>query len=139
MASARVEKEGLEKLQASLASKSSTNGLAGGAATRQDKAALFGPGVSRPAGRVLGAPVPETDKTKELDNEQVLQLQKQMMQDQDLDVDELAKIVRRQREMGLAIHTELEEQNEMLKRVDEDVDRVGSKINIAKKRIGKIK
>jgi regulator of vacuolar morphogenesis len=94
------------------------------AATQQDKNALFGPNVSRPSGRVLGAPVPETDKMRELDNEGVLQLQKQLMQDLDLDVEELAKIVRRQKEM--------------LKRVDEDVDRLGGKINVAKKRVGKI-
>jgi regulator of vacuolar morphogenesis len=60
------------------------------------------------------------------------------MQDQDLDVEELAKIVRRQREMGLAIHGELELQNEMLDRVDKDVDRVKGKIDIAKKRVSKI-
>jgi regulator of vacuolar morphogenesis len=99
---------------------------------------LFGPGVSRPSGRVLGAPVPETDKTRQLDNEGVVQLQRQLMQDQDLDVEELAKIVRRQREMGLAIHGELELQNEMLDRVDKDVDRVKGKIDIAKKRVSKI-
>jgi regulator of vacuolar morphogenesis len=50
----------------------------------------------------------------------------------------LAKIVRRQKEMGQAIHGELEEQNEMLKRLDEDVDRVQGKIVVAKKRVGKI-
>jgi len=61
------------------------------------------------------------------------------MQNQDMDVEELGKIVRRQREMGLAIHGELELQNEMLKRVDEDADRVKGKINIAKKRIAKIR
>ncbi|KAL3419380.1 PX domain-containing protein [Phlyctema vagabunda] len=139
LGSARVEKEGLEKLSVSLAVKSQGASVNGGAlATPQDKQALFGPGVSRPSGRVLGAPVPETDKTRELDNNGVLQLQKQMMQDQDLDVEELAKIVRRQKEMGLAIHGELELQNEMLTRVDEDVDRVKGKIDIAKKRIGKI-
>ncbi|TGO17157.1 hypothetical protein BTUL_0020g00430 [Botrytis tulipae] len=142
LGSAKVEKEGLEKLAVTLAvknqaSSSSANGSA--AATQADKNALFGPGVSRPSGRVLGAPVPETDKTRELDNEGVLQLQKELMQNQDLDVEELGKIVRRQREMGLAIHGELELQNEMLKRVDEDADRVGGKINIAKKRIAKIR
>jgi regulator of vacuolar morphogenesis len=73
-----------------------------------------------------------------LDNEGVVQLQRQLMQDQDLDVEELAKIVRRQREMGLAIHGELELQNEMLDRVDKDVDRVKGKIDIAKKRVSKI-
>ena len=143
LGSAKVEREGLEKLAVSLAVKNqnvggSGNGNGGAVATAQDKNALFGPGVSRPSGRVLGAPVPETDKTRELDNEGVVQLQKQMMQDQDLDVEELAKIVRRQKEMGLAIHGELELQNEMLKRVDEDADRVGRKIDIAKKRVGKI-
>jgi regulator of vacuolar morphogenesis len=141
LGSAKVEREGLEKLAVSLAVKNQNvkgEGAGGAVATAQDKNALFGPGVSRPSGRVLGAPVPETDKTRELDNDGVLQLQKQMMQDQDLDVEELAKIVRRQREMGLAIHGELELQNEMLKRVDEDVDRVGRKIDIAKKRVGKI-
>lgn len=140
LGSARVERDGLEKLAVSLAVKSHSSGSGGGAiaATQQDKNALFGPGVSRPGGRVLGAPVPETDKTRALDNEGVLQLQKQMMQDQDLDVEELAKIVRRQKEMGHAIHGELELQNEMLKRLDEDVDRVQGKIGVAKKRIGKI-
>ncbi len=144
LGSAKVEREGLEKLAVSLAAKdrggSGTGaGPAGSAAaTAQDKNALFGPGVSRPSGRVLGAPVPETERTRELDNDGVLQLQKQMMQDQDLDVEELAKIVRRQKEMGLAIHGELELQNEMLKRVDEDADRVARKIDVAKKRVGKI-
>ncbi|KAH6720070.1 Phox homologous domain-containing protein [Leptodontidium sp. MPI-SDFR-AT-0119] len=140
LGSAKVEKEGLEKLAVSLAVKGQHKGSGSGnaAATQQDKSALFGPNVSRPSGRVLGAPVPETDKTRELDNEGVVQLQKQMMQDQDLDVEELAKIVRRQKEMGLAIHGELELQNEMLKRVDEDVDRVGRKIEVAKKRVGRI-
>jgi regulator of vacuolar morphogenesis len=40
--------------------------------------------------------------------------------------------------MGLAIHGELELQNEMLDRVDKDVDRVKGKIDIAKKRVSKI-
>lgn len=140
LGSAKVEREGLEKLAVSIAAKnqnaSASNGSA--AASTQDKNALFGPGVSRPSGRVLGAPVPETERTRELDNEGVVMLQKQMMQDQDLDVEELGKIVRRQKEMGLAIQGELELQNEMLKRVDEDADRVGRKIEVAKKRVGKI-
>ena len=70
--------------------------------------------------------------------EGVLQLQKQRMEEQDLDVEELRKIVARQKELGVQINEELEIQNEMLKMVDEDVDRVQGKITIAKKRIGKI-
>lgn len=80
----------------------------------------------------------ETAETRELDNQGVMQLQKQKMADQDLDVEELTRIVMRQRELGVAINQELEVQNEMLKRVDEDVDRVQGKLDIAKKRIGKI-
>ena len=140
LSSAKVEREGLEKLAISLAVKNqgSSNGGGGAMATENDKSNLFGPGVSRPSGRVLGAPVPETERTRELDNDGVLQLQKQMMADQDLDVEELGKIVRRQKEMGLAIHSELELQNEMLARVDEDAERVQKKIDVAKKRVGKI-
>ncbi|KAJ9658970.1 hypothetical protein H2198_003399 [Neophaeococcomyces mojaviensis] len=87
------------------------------------------------SGRVLGK---ETAETQGLDNQGLLQLQKQKMEDQDLDVDEIRKIVQRQRELGIAINQELEVQNEMLKMVDEDVDRVQGKIDIAKKRIAKI-
>ena len=140
LGSAKVEKEGLEKLAVSLAVKNNggSSGTGSTAATIQDKNALFGPGVARPSGRVLGAPVPETDKTRELDNEGVLMLQRQMMEDQDMDVEELAKIVRRQREMGLAIHQELGEQIEILDALDNNVDRVKGKIDVAKKRAGKI-
>lgn len=143
LGSARVEKDGLEKLAVSLAVKAQGSSAASSSsnlpASAQDKSSLFGPNVARPTGRVLGGPpIPETDKTRELDNEGVLQLQKQLMQDQDLDVEELGKIVRRQKEMGMAIHGELEYQNELLKTVDENVDRVAKKVDIAKKRIGKI-
>jgi regulator of vacuolar morphogenesis len=137
LGSAKVERDGLEKLAVSLAGKTAS-GDAGTAATQKDKTALFGPGAARPAGRVLGAPIPETEHTRELDNEGVLQLQRQIMENQDLDVEELAKVVRRQKEMGLAIHTEVEEQNEMLQRLDEDADRVKKKIDIARKRTGKL-
>jgi len=141
LASARGEKEGLEKLNVSLAVKSHGNGGAGGGgviSSTQDKNALFGPNVARPPGRVLGAPVPETDKTRELDNEGVLQLQQKIMEDQNLDVDELTKIVRRQKEMGLAIQGELELQNAMLARVDEDATRLKGKLGVANKRAAKI-
>lgn len=142
--SAKVEKEGLEKLAASFALKGNSAGSSAGggssvAASSADKTELFGGGGARPKGRVLGAPAQETERTRELDNEGVVQLQKQMMQDQDMDLDELAKIVRRQKEMGIAISDELDLQNEMLGRVDEDVTRVGGKLEIAKKRTGKIR
>jgi regulator of vacuolar morphogenesis len=99
----------------------------------QDKEALIG---NKPkVGRILGK---ETDKTRELDNQGVLQLQKQIMENQDLGIDELRKIVARQKELGIAIHNELQIQNEMLNMVDEDVDRVKRKVDIGKRRVGAI-
>lgn len=131
IASARKEKDGLENLLNAMTQKSN---LDNAVASIQDKQNLVGT-KPRSGGRVLGK---ETTETKELDNNGVVQLQKQKMADQDMDVDELRKIVQRQRELGVAINQELEVQNEMLRMVDEDVDRVQGKINIAKKRIGKI-
>lgn len=119
LANARKEKNGLEDLLNSMATKSR---LDSAVATIQDKQSLIGSGPSgKPKqGRVLGK---ETDQTRELDNEGVLQLQKQVMQNQDLSVDELRKIVARQKELGTAINAELHVQNEMLNLVDEDAER----------------
>ncbi|POS83668.1 hypothetical protein EPUL_004590 [Erysiphe pulchra] len=123
LGSAKVEREGLEKLALSLAIKSQS--LAGLSSGGGDSGVLsLEPGMIKPSGRVLGAVVPETENTRQLDNEGVLLLQREMMQTQDQEVNELAKIVRRQKEMGIAIYNELELQNEMLKKVDEGVDRV---------------
>lgn len=132
IASARKDKEGLEDLVSAMATKSR---LDNAVATMQDKTTLVAtrkPGT----GRVLGR---ETGETRELGNQGVLQLQQQKMKDQDQDVDEIRKIVQRQRELGERINEELEVQNDILRMVDEDVDRVKSKIDIAKKRVSKIK
>jgi regulator of vacuolar morphogenesis len=134
LAAAREERDGLDKLSASLASSSSG---AQGPAAAADRAALLsgsGTGSSRHGGRVLGAPLPETAATRELDNEGVLMLQRQLMKDQDQDVEALAKIIRRQKEMGLAIKDEVDRQIEYMDRMNEDVDRLDSKLGVAKER-----
>jgi regulator of vacuolar morphogenesis len=131
IATARKEKEGLEDLLNAMVTKSK---LDNAVAAMHDTHSLVGT-KPRTSGRVLGK---ETAETRELDNNGVLQLQKQKMSDQDLDVEELRKIVQRQRELGIAINNELEVQNDMLRMVDEDTDRVQAKMDIAKKRIGKI-
>ena len=133
IATARKDKEGLEDLLNAMTTKSK---LDHAVATIQDKQSLVGSKAKPATGRVLGK---ETAETRELDNQGVLQLQKQKMADQDMDVDELRKIVQRQRELSERINEELEVQNDLLKMVDEDVDRVKGKIDIAKKRISKIK
>ncbi|KAI9659069.1 MAG: hypothetical protein M1821_002029 [Bathelium mastoideum] len=120
-------------------------GVGSAGKAEQDKSALLAGAPVRSQGgggrrRVLGAaPIPETTQTRELDNEGVLQLQKQIMEQQDEDVLDLAKVVRRMREMGVQINDELDVQKAMLDMVDEDVDRVAGKVKIAKKRVGEIK
>lgn len=162
---ARKEREGLEGVLNAWVVKRAEASLGGPVATEGQKEGLFdgvggrssGSSTPRTGGgvpgafpsdgaiggssrRVLGGPPPkETERTRELDNEGVLQLQKQVMQDQDQDVEDLSKVVRRMREMGISINEELEEQAQLLDMFDQDVDRVGGKVNIAKKRVGKIK
>ncbi|KAL7626118.1 hypothetical protein AAE478_002888 [Parahypoxylon ruwenzoriense] len=135
LAAARVEREDLEKLSTtvSAAAKASRRAMPSAA----DKAALIGNGP-KTRGRVLGAPLPETERTRELDNQGVVQLQQQMMKEQDEDVEELAKIIRRQREMAEAIHREVEEQTEMLDHVNNQADILTGKVNVAKNRTKKI-
>jgi regulator of vacuolar morphogenesis len=74
-------------------------------------------------GRVLGGPSKETNRTRERDNQGVLQLQQQIMQEQDQDVEHLNQTVRRMKEVGIAINEELEEQKPLLEILDQDTDR----------------
>lgn len=143
----RKERDGLESVLNSMAVKAAISGsgsmaapsTSAAAVTAEQKAGLF-KGASKPSGRrVLGAPAQETDKTRELDNEGVLQLQKQIIQEQDEDLVDLTTVVRRMREMGVQINTEIVEQNALLGLFEEDVERVDGKIKIAKKRVDKIR
>ncbi|KAL5343349.1 hypothetical protein BJX70DRAFT_385515 [Aspergillus crustosus] len=138
---ARKEKDGLEDLLNAMAAKSRVDNAV---ASIKDKEALVGAAAAAgggggrkfaKSGRVLGK---ETERTRELDNQGVVQLQRDMIQEQDLDVQSLMKIVRRQKELGIQINEELEIQNEMLRMVDEDTTRVEQKVEIGKKRLGKI-
>jgi regulator of vacuolar morphogenesis len=136
---ARMEREGLDKLSNSMPNSTSASGRGGlsqGQASATDKAGLLKGG--RPAGRVLGAPLPETDKTRELGNEGVLQLQKEEMQNQELAVEQLTAVIRRQREMGERIHEEVEDQIRLLDELDQDTDRTGAKLKVANNRIKKM-
>lgn len=163
LAAARVERDGLETLSANLASARTQFGGGGAAAgsasagssgrntpVTGDRAALFGAAAARGSsssssggrafggGRVLGAPLPETERTREQDNEGVVQLQKQMMADQDQEVEMLAKIVQRQRELGLAIKQEVDSQQPLLDQLADDVDRVKGKVKVAKDRVNRL-
>lgn len=141
---ARAETETLESQLKSLLVKPQGSMLsatsAAATASDADKRALWGDQTPsmRSSRRVLGGPAQETDKTRELDNKGVLQLQQRIMGEQEQDVLEIGKAVTRMKEMGIMINEELVVQNEMLGHLDTDVDRVQGKIDIAKKRIKKI-
>ncbi|KAG6016851.1 hypothetical protein E4U54_000353 [Claviceps lovelessii] len=150
VSTARMERDALDKLSNSMAGSTGgggggsnagrgTNGKSPNNATANataEKAALLKGG--RPAGRVLGAPLPETAKTRTLDNEGILLLQKKELAEQDLSLDQLTAIIRRQKEMGLQIKDEVDAQTEMLAQLDEDVDRVYRKLDVANNRIKKL-
>ena len=132
----RAETEALETQMRALPPPTTTDATSSAAATQADKERLWA-GV-KPGGRVLGGPAKETERTREVDNTGVLQLQRDIMEEQDEDVLELGKAVSRMKEMGIRINEELVVQNKMLDLLDGDVDRVQSKLDVGKKRIAKI-
>ncbi|KAF2449918.1 hypothetical protein P171DRAFT_428044 [Karstenula rhodostoma CBS 690.94] len=145
----RKERDGLESVLNTMAVKAAASGSTSSApstnsaaATNEQKAGLFSranQGASGRSGRVLGAPAKETERTRELDNEGVLQLQEQIIAEQDQDLVDLTTVVRRMKEMGVQINDELQYQNELLNQFGDDVERVDGKMKIAKKRIAKIR
>lgn len=134
VSNARMEREALDKLSTTVPS-TSFNFSKTPPATSSHNPSANG---RRPAGRVLGAPLPETAQTRELDNQGILLLQKNEMQSQDEALDQLAAIIRRQKEQGLMIKNEVDEQTEMMAAMDTDVDRVHAKLNVANNRIKKL-
>ncbi|KAF3928862.1 Syntaxin-8 [Dactylellina cionopaga] len=60
------------------------------------------------------------------------------MKSQDGDLEALLKAVGRQKQMGLEIGQELEEQNEFLDTLGVDVERVNDKLRVVKKRVKNI-
>jgi regulator of vacuolar morphogenesis len=142
LGAARKEVESLEGLLRSMATRYSTassNVQSGAVASVGDKEALWkGTSAAKPSARVLGGPLKETERTRELDNAGVLQLQQQVMQEQDEDVLSLGKTVSKLKDMGIMINEELAIQNEMLGMVEQDSDRLQGKIDVARNRIRKI-
>lgn len=108
-----------------------------------DRNALLGKGpasFSKP-GRVFGAPPPpqETEETRPLDSNGLLQLQQVKMDDQDTNLAQLSAILQRQKHLGLAINAEIGQHIEMLDQLDQDVDKFGNKLSTAKKQMNRLK
>lgn len=73
-----------------------------------------------------------------LDNQQIHAYHKQVIQDQDEQLDTLGQSVRRQRMLGIEMGNELDEQNEVLEDVERGVDRHTSTLDTARRRLGTV-
>lgn len=81
----------------------------------------------------------ETEVTRGLDNEGLLLNQQQIMGDQDQQVQQFGSILARQKQLGISIGHELENQNQLLDELDGDVGRTQTKLKFANKKLQKIK
>lgn len=88
-------------------------------------------------GRTLGKPK-ETDFTRQFDNKGLMQVQKDTMKSQDEDLNKLGEMIRRQKQMGMAINEELSIHNELLNELNDGVDSSEQKLATAKHKINKI-
>jgi regulator of vacuolar morphogenesis len=116
-------------------------GVAASGSADTDRQALLqnGSGFAVKPGRVFGAPKPvETEETRPLDDQGLLQLQQQKMEQQDQDLDSLATILRRQKQLGIAIHSEVSQQIEIIDDLNNEVDRVGGNLGKAKKQLNRL-
>ncbi|KDN52842.1 hypothetical protein K437DRAFT_149682 [Tilletiaria anomala UBC 951] len=89
------------------------------AAARTSSAPHSSGGIRRLGARSME--VRETDDTRALDNPDLLASQAAQMDAQDQQLGRLANVLRRQREIGLAINHELAEQSELLQQLDTEV------------------
>jgi len=111
-----------------------------------DRAALLGSSggpaavSAKPIARVFGVPQPpkETEVTRPLDDHGLLQLQQVKMDQQDAQVTQLATILQRQKQLGMAINNELAQHIELLDGLSNDMDRVGGKLTAAKKQLNRL-
>eukprot|EP00842_Homolaphlyctis_polyrhiza_P005816 jgi/Hompol1/6235/HPOL_004894-RA len=80
----------------------------------------------------------ETDETRPLSNQGLLELQRATLKQQDTEIDSLAAIIRRQREIGQAIGDELDSQNQYLDEIDRTVDKVQTNLKTSDKKVQRI-
>ena len=133
-----------EKLAKMLTVARHTSRGLGSAAERSvdsDRAALLGGATSsKPIARVFGVPQPprETEQTRPLDNQGLVQLQQTEMEQQDTQLAQLTAILQRQKQLGIAINNELAQHMELLDGLSDDMDRVGGKLTAAKKQLNRL-
>ena len=110
-----------------------------GRRTAPKRSATIGPGRAFGAAAAAQQRAKETEVTRGLDNDGLLNYQKQVMDDQDQQVEQFSALLARQKQLGFAIGDELETQNEILDELDAGVDRTGLKLKFASKKLATIK
>ncbi|KAL3132216.1 hypothetical protein ABBQ32_008806 [Trebouxia sp. C0010 RCD-2024] len=83
----------------------------------------------------LSSPARETDRTAELDNQGILQMQQDVMQEQDQNLTAMEQSVASTRHLALTINEELHVQERLLEDFEEEVDVSHNKLRAAQKRI----
>ncbi|KAJ3217864.1 hypothetical protein HDU67_007150 [Dinochytrium kinnereticum] len=104
-------------------------------ATTSTTATSVSPMSSRSGRRFGNTAAMETEVTRNLDNQGLLNLQKSTMNEQDETLEVLSKIVKRQQQIGLAIGQELDLQNQLLEDLDEGVSKVSENLKLSSKKL----
>ncbi|KAG6845792.1 hypothetical protein H0H87_003846 [Tephrocybe sp. NHM501043] len=107
-------------------------------AVESDREALLGVTVVKPVTRVFGAQPKETEQTRPLDDHGIFGLQQVQIQEQDQQLAQLSTILRRQKQLGIAIGNEIGSQNELLDDLSNDVDRVGGKLTATNRQLNRL-
>jgi syntaxin 8 len=81
---------------------------------------------------------PEAPDQSQLDNQQIHAYHKQVLRDQDDQLDTLGQSLGRQRVLGIQMGNELDEQNELLDDVERGVDRHTTTLDRARRRLGTV-
>ncbi|KAH9923498.1 uncharacterized protein B0H18DRAFT_1014815 [Fomitopsis serialis] len=71
-------------------------------------------------------------------NDEMLQMQRQMMNDQDVHLDRLSQSVNRQRDLSLQINDELDVHTGLLEELDHELDHTGSRLSGARKNLERV-
>ncbi|KAG5519325.1 hypothetical protein PMAC_001950 [Pneumocystis sp. 'macacae'] len=83
--------------------------------------------------------IPETGRTRELNSIGLIHLQKDILAEQDEQLTSFLPILREQKDMAAAISDELDIQNDMLKELDESVQKTNIKLKFVKKKCEQLK
>lgn len=80
----------------------------------------------------------ETDVTRPLDDSQLLSLQSQIMNQQDEALDALSSVIKRQKQIGMAITQELDYHNQILDDLEDGVSKTKSNLKAGDKKLSRI-